>query len=112
MNSDWLIFIGLIAVVAIVMWIVGSIGNKAVDSAANAMRAKRVQKQRQQALQQPQSLAARYQQGPQSGSASVQPASAAPAEATARARFCMHCGQALPKGAKFCVHCGTKEGEC
>ena len=109
MESDWLIFIGLIVVVAIVMAIVGSIGNKAVDSAANAMRAKRVQKQREQAPQQPQSLAARYHQGQQSGSATVQPA---PAASTAKARFCMRCGQALPEGAKFCVHCGTKEGEC
>ena len=111
MKSDWMIFVGLIVVVAIVMWIVGSIGNKAVDSAANAMRAKRVQKQRRQAPQQTQSLAARYPQpqGQQAVVYSAQPASTAPA---AKARFCMHCGQALPEGAKFCVHCGTKEGSC
>ena len=82
MKSDWLIFLGLIVVVAIVMAIVGFIGNKAVDGATNKMRAKRIQQQRQQPVpQQPQSLAARYQQPQmhQNAAPAAQPVSASPA---------------------------------
>ena len=114
MKFDWLIFIGLIVAVAIVMAIVGFIGNKAVDGAANAMRSRRVQKQRQQAPQQPQSLAARYQQpqGQQAAAPAKQPVSDAPVSVPAQAKYCMACGRPLREGALFCSNCGTKVGEC